>query len=72
MKLTSILMVLALALFAGCDDGGSAPSAAAYEKQLDKVVNSPEGRNINKQKELDQFGRMTDQEKVEAYKQISE
>lgn len=72
MKLPSILMILALALFAGCDDGGSAPSAAEYEKQLDHVVNSPEGRNINKQKELDQFGRMTDQEKVEAYKQISE
>lgn len=71
MKLTCVLMVLGLALLSGCDDGG-APSDTAYGKKLEQLENSPTGRYIDKQKEIDRYRTLTDEQKTVEYNRISQ
>ena len=68
MKKIILLLVVALtSIISGC--GSSAPTVKEFEELLERIRDSPDGRVINIQKEVDEYGKLSSEEQKRRYKE---
>ena len=66
-KITLLLGVALLSIISGCGD--STPTEEEFEALLERIRNSPDGRVINIQQELDNYHKLTPAEQKIKYKE---